>query len=56
LNLKTEKELKYKPPSSPEDGEITEDETRSDKNDEEVRIILMLKFKLYKYIVQILVH
>ncbi|XP_015364683.1 PREDICTED: zinc finger CCHC domain-containing protein 8 homolog [Diuraphis noxia] len=36
LNIKTEKELKDKPPSSPEDGEITEDETRSDKNDEEL--------------------
>ncbi|XP_022168152.1 zinc finger CCHC domain-containing protein 8 homolog [Myzus persicae] len=35
LHLKTEKELKDKPPSSPEDGEITEDETRSDHNDEE---------------------
>jgi len=38
LNSKNEKELKDKPPSSPEDGEITEDETRSDNNDEEVRI------------------
>lgn len=42
MHLKTEKELKDKPPSSPEDGEITEDETRSDHNDEEVRFIIML--------------
>lgn len=39
LNLKTKKELKDKPPSSPEDGEITEDEDRSDNNDEKVRLI-----------------
>jgi len=39
LNLKTKKEIKDKPPSSPEDGEITEDEDRSDNNDEEVRLI-----------------
>lgn len=35
LTLKTKNELKDKPPSSPEDGEITEDEDRSDNNDEE---------------------
>ncbi|XP_026816970.1 zinc finger CCHC domain-containing protein 8 homolog [Rhopalosiphum maidis] len=34
LDLKTKEELKKGPPSSPEDGEITEDESKSENNDE----------------------
>lgn len=41
-NLKTEEELNNKAPSSPEDGEITEDEIKSDNNDVEVRPIIIL--------------
>jgi len=38
LDLKINEKLKDGPPSSPEDGEITEDESKPENNDEEVRL------------------
>lgn len=38
MDLKINEKLKDGPPSSPEDGEITEDESKPENNEEEVRL------------------
>lgn len=46
MDLKINEKLKDGPPSSPEDGEITEDESKPENNDEEVRLKFSVKILL----------